>query len=273
MSDKLLKLPINTTEIPVARSKTSANILCKYMRRPEYLFDILKSSAIKPRYVEEIINYLDIPHFDSISIPMICFCDIPLTKVSNHISEYGEYGIAFDKEKCIARNVQPIMYINPDSLYFDDMREAINVLLNSSEMLGNECSVIANFLLTQLLYSKPIIGEMNTDKGRKKLLFKDECEWRFVPKLPEDMSVVLPAIYSTDEGRKVYSDALALPANRDTWFHFSLDDISYLIVPDEDEASQLIDYINKALSRKYDRKTRNKLISKIEVTSKNTLNY
>ncbi len=272
MANKLITLPDNSASVLVGHSVTSATILCKYMDKAEYLQEILKASAIKPRYVEEIIDYLSIPGFDSITLPMICFCDIPFSKVSKHTENYGEFGIAFYKEKCINKNVQPVTYVNPNSNYYSDLKDTIYTLLNSEEKLGDKWSILSDFVLTQIAYSKPIVGDMNFKDGRKTLLFKDECEWRYVPKLPEDMELVLNPISSSPEGRAIYNKALASKKCENTWFKFSPDDICYLIVPNESEASNLIDFINsKQIS--LNRKAKNVLLSKIEITSKIVQDY
>ena len=271
MGSKVITLPDNTASIIAGQSVTSANILCKYMDKPEYLHEILKASAIKPRYVEEIIDYLNITGVPAITIPMICFCDIPFSKVSKHTENYGQFGIALYKVKCFNKNVQPVTYINPNSNYFSDFRDTINtlmdLLINKGEKLEDKWSFLSDFMLTQLVYSKPIVGDMNTRSGKKKLLFKDECEWRYIPKLPKDMDLVLKPVDASPEGREIYNKALASKKCRKTWFRFTPDEICYLIVPNESEASNLIDFINSGKLR-MSRKDKNKLISKIEITSK-----
>ena len=93
-------------------SKTSANFLCNFMRQFDYLKLILRDMVIKPRYFEEKIDYLGIPEWTTITFPMTCFCDIPLTKVRSHMKEYRDYGIALNKKFCISNDVQPILYLN-----------------------------------------------------------------------------------------------------------------------------------------------------------------
>ena len=35
---------------------------------------------------------------NGVAIPMISFCDIPITRASVHMDKYGEYAIGFDKK-------------------------------------------------------------------------------------------------------------------------------------------------------------------------------
>lgn len=82
---------------------SSANILCNYMRKMDYLLLALKVLALKPRYFEERLDYLGISGLNSIAFPMLCFCDIPLSKVGNHMKNYGGYGLAIRKQVYIER--------------------------------------------------------------------------------------------------------------------------------------------------------------------------
>ena len=272
MDSKIIKLPDNTASVLAGHSVTSANILCKYMDKLEYLFRILEDLAIKPRYVEEIIDYLNIPGFSSITLPMICFCDIPFSKVSRHTQNYGQYGIAFYKEKCFYKNVQPITYINLNSNYYSDFSDTISSIIHAEEELDDKWRFMSDFILTQIAYSKPIVGEMHTKKGKETLLFKDECEWRYIPNLPSDMELVLNPINASPEGREIYNRALASEKCKSAWFCFNPDEICYLIVPNESAALNLINFINSR-KIKLDRRTKNALISKIEITSKIVHDY
>lgn len=91
----------------------SSNILCNYMREVDYLKLILDNQAIIPRYVIEPLDYLSIPKLERIAFPMTCFCDIPFSRAIHHMTNYGTYGIAFNKQTLIEKaHVQPIHYIN-----------------------------------------------------------------------------------------------------------------------------------------------------------------
>lgn len=107
----------------------SANTIFNFMKKSEYLKEILEKKAIIPRYCKENLEYLNI-HNGDIAFPeaMVlqkCFCDIPFHKLTEtfylnpvgeiysnlssdekkriknnytHTDFYGEYGIAFSKE-------------------------------------------------------------------------------------------------------------------------------------------------------------------------------
>ena len=92
----------------------SANSLFRFFTKSEYLFESIKKTALFPRYYPETVSYLDINMYH-IAYPMICFCDINLHKMDEHISLYGGYGLAFSKSWGIEKAIQPVHYVNPDS--------------------------------------------------------------------------------------------------------------------------------------------------------------
>lgn len=246
----------------------SANFLCNFMRKQEYLISDLKDMALKPRYFEERIEYLEIPGRPTITFPMTCFCDIPLSKASTHMEEYGQFGIALNKSYCMQKDVQPIMYINKNARILKDIAFAFQRLF-SSEELNSELAFLADALLSQLLYTKPIEGDMRrNDDTSKHLLFKDECEWRYIPEMPIDMPLILPLRHNTDKGRKAYSDALGKV--KKTWFRFDTDSVEYIIAPTEADALSIIEAIIKMRNKNNTEK--HKLISKIEIADKFGLN-
>ena len=157
----------------------SSNVLCNYMREPEYLIKILKNQAIIPRYVTEPLDYLKVDGLKRIAFPMTCFCDIPFSKVGNHMTSYGGYGIALDKNKVIRNNrIQPIHYMNPASPLVADFKEAFNANYNVGKKAHKEDEVLLNYLLSTLLYMKPISNLVEKNGKYKMYIFQDEFELR-----------------------------------------------------------------------------------------------
>ncbi len=253
---------------------SSANILCKYMSRATYLQEIIKHMAIIPRYVEEIVDYLGVDNFYSYAIPMICFCDIPLSKVQKHSDAYGKYGIALNKQSILKKvDIQPIMYVNSESAYHSDLSEAFQQLIPHRGHIPEDWAYLADFLVMQLTYVKPIRGKMPTRSGMKERLFQDECEWRYVPVLPDDMDSFILNPPHDEEKLKYYNKALRLTENRYTWLHFSIDDICYLIVPNEKAANNLTDFISKDMKGTLREDEIFKLVRKIEISDYFGKNY
>ena len=54
-----------------------------------------------------------------VAIPMISFCDIPITRTAEHIGKYGQYMIGLDKEFIIDTYneiINPVLYIHSNNL-------------------------------------------------------------------------------------------------------------------------------------------------------------
>ncbi|MBS5697337.1 MAG: hypothetical protein KHW82_14505 [Lachnospiraceae bacterium] len=57
---------------------------------------------------------------------MICFCDITVNRLEEHMNLYGKYGIAFSKSWGIEKGIQPLQYVNRNSILCQDFSEAFN---------------------------------------------------------------------------------------------------------------------------------------------------
>jgi hypothetical protein len=44
------------------------------------------------------------------AIPMVCFCDLPLSLIKKHVEEYGGYGIGLNKTWGVKNGVAPVIY-------------------------------------------------------------------------------------------------------------------------------------------------------------------
>lgn len=244
----------------------SSNVLCNYMKKQEYLNLVLKNQAIIPRYVIEPVGYLNLGTIKKICFPMTCFCDIPFSRVGTHMSRYGEYGIGLDKV-AVLRNyrIQPIHYMNESSPLTDDFKEAFLKFANSESAPAESTEVLLDYLVSTLMYMKPIWGqEKNKEGNLEKYVYQDECEWRFIPadNFPDELRpIVLRQRETTEKGRDAYSVALA--NHKECWLSFDWNEVHYLMVPDEKAARETITTIE---SLDMDESEKHWLISKIEIS-------
>lgn len=181
----------------------SSDYLFHFTSQLENIFSILENGIWVRRSVEDFSFLRDImPDIDfeavfgnslhsdadskdeedyNISIPMACFCDIPVHEASSHSKIYGEYALGFDKSWGVVRGINPISYLVPES----DLSTAIRSLNILSEKISSQSPnyrirnaffKIASFLkLYEGSYTK---GGYSNPNHR----FYDEREWRYVPK-------------------------------------------------------------------------------------------
>lgn len=232
--------------------KQSANTLFRFFTKPEYLFNSIEKKALIPRYYGENVDYLDIDHHQ-ILYPMICFCDITVHRLEEHMQTYGEYGIAFSKSWGISRGIQPLQYINPCSILKEDFSKAF-----ASAMETEYDSFTANFLLTNMLYMKPIEGIMPRNGKDVFKNFTDECEWRYVPNVA---SIDLPQVVVEDDAASIGKLNATIEENDSCWLKFDFSDIKHIIIPTEDDFEELCNVIDRIVGG--EEAIKRKLISKV----------
>lgn len=123
------------------------------------------------------------PHINShIAIPMICFCDIPLTRAKLHSDTYGKFIVGVDKDMAITvfgDNINPVMYRTSQTIglalhdlsvikaTIDNVDGCYNYKRSLNQLIGN---------------TKPYNGTVNG----KDYCFYNEREWRIL--IPFDYS-------------------------------------------------------------------------------------
>lgn len=233
----------------------SADTLFHFVDKLDYLLQALKNCAIVPRYCIEDIGYLEI-NMRKIAYPMLCFCDINLHKLQEHISFYGEYGIAFSKEWGIDKGIQPMQYINPNSILKDDFK----IAFQDSFQAKTEDSA-QNFLLSQMYFFKSIDGTMERNGKTVQKNFTDECEWRYIP------DVKLVKLKQAITEKELFClEALnkSLTVAENCWLNFNANDIKYIIINNEEEFDRVAEVIKeKSLSAS----DVDKLLSKVLIWS------
>ena len=181
-------------------------------------------------------------------IPMVCFCDIPLSKVSKHNEMYGNYAIGLSKEWAIKNKINPVIYTYTNSALTDNTFELFYKIFNKEDKDLLEC------FNSIFQYIKPYSGPFK--KGGKvfeNVKFYDEREWRYVPKLFEDISSWLR---KTDEKSLEESIINVNEVMLETFYEkaklkFDANDIKYLIVKNADDIHEIIKFFKNLKSNKY----------------------
>lgn len=132
-----------------------------------------------PRYCLEDVNWLVMDDVKFVAFPMVCFCDIPLSRVNEHVEFYGEFGIGLTKEWAINNGLTPIHYVSPNSKIPHVYKELVRYLDDGKGTTFTEEWKSLRYLLA---HTKPIHGAMILDTTTIDKSFHQESEWRFIAK-------------------------------------------------------------------------------------------
>lgn len=84
----------------------SSNSLIHFTKNKSTLCGILEND-FKIKYCLETINAKRHQYIGA--VPMVSFCDIPLSEVKDHIKKYGAYGIGLSKQWGIKNGLNPVL--------------------------------------------------------------------------------------------------------------------------------------------------------------------
>lgn len=227
----------------------SANTLFHFTSDKKNIENIL-TNKFSPRYCLEHLDFIsDDTSFD-IALPMVCFCDIPLSQIKNHISTYGEYAIGLSKDWGLRNGLSPVLYLHNNS----QTKKLIHRLYRNTARLDNiklafkiEISEFASLDLVELMdYCKIYKGKMwRKGKLEEDILFYNEREWRYVPNLHELEDQKLKLLLNKDdfdneEKRFKFNNML-----KSFSVDFDAADIKYIIISKERERKEMIEIISQ----------------------------
>lgn len=231
------------------KNMQSANSLFKFMNELKYLKDILNNKALIPRYCDEDITYLNWT-YKFLSFPMVCFCDIRLSKVIDHIAFYGQYGIGLSKKWGKEKGIQALQYINSNS----ELTIKLNSIFSYAIEDDGDNNSYQSFLLYTLLFQKPLEGTMTyrNEMGEATIVnkvFQDEQEWRYINtsfrNIVGDQGLIIRENNITSKKHSIKKDAYnnEIIQHEECWLKFEYKDINYLLVNTQIEKDELMKFI------------------------------
>ena len=231
-------------------------------------------------------------------IPMISFCDIRLETISR-FSKYGKYGIGLKKDWGIRNKLNPVFYLEKESLLAESMiksivgsflsvladQDKINQLKDRIEKTNKpgqrtksqQISILSNIqkqlnilkiksapfehLIYSIYYTKHYQADLEREDGlTKDYRFYDEREWRYMPKFD-------CAVCQLRRTEKEYLEWRGIsekkPLLREVALSFDYSDIEHIIVEKEVEIEKMIDIIKKISNDKCSQMIKERLLTKI----------
>ncbi len=209
------------------------------------------------KYCKETIYFRE--HSSTIHVPMVSFCDIPLSQIKDHISSYGCYGIGLTREWAIRNHLNPVIYIQKNSSLAHSFEQAISHYENIDPDSPDAINALKR-LIDIFRYTKNYEGTLSrSGQPPKKYRFSDEREWRFVP----DIDQASEMYYSDTDFTIDNTKEIANKSISNVRLAFEPNDIKYIIINDESEITHFINHLRTAKGAKYSMQDMEKLTSRI----------
>lgn len=222
----------------------STNSVIHYTSSIQNIFGIL-AEGFRIKYCLETLVTNDEGKLNS-AFTMVCFCDIPLSEIRNHVDSYGYYGIGLTKEWAKKKKLNPVLYIDSNSTIGPNLIRQLRRIANSRDDSDDSRDLIDEFAEI-MCYTKNYEGEIT--KGvdlLKNYRFYDEREWRYIPSMQE----IEPAWQLAVGKRYLANKAEFNDKVSHVRLTFEPKDIAYILIKSEEEITQCCDEIRKIFSNK-----------------------
>jgi hypothetical protein len=243
----------------------STNSIIHYTNSLDNLIGILQE-GFRIKYCSERLN-LGKSRYSSAAHPMISFCDIPLSASIQHFEAYGKYGIGLSKKWAFEIGINPVLYIDENSLFAENLYELIKERRNEKTNLTLKQK---KEILHIKSYAKNYSGSFTRkNKIYKNYKFYDEREWRIVP----DNNILGAALFSISS--KAYKSNKEKYNSRisNIRLEFDAKDISYIIVERTDEIPDIIKIVRDCFGKRCTSEQLDILFSKICSTEQIIADY
>lgn len=219
-----------------------------------------------------------------LGLPMICFCDIPLSRVKEHVQKYGYYAIGLNKSWGMKNKLTPVIYTHQNSpatellneiysnidffIKIHDKYKPVNKNTKDKSLFENIIENYKKINADENYQHKKEINELVEDLKKKistffryvkpysgkcfregeylpnDVEFYNEKEWRFVP----DNDLLMTAGLKDTYDRKYLTEQKYKRAIRlkcnKIRLKFSPKDVRFIIVNKESEIPSLIEFID-----------------------------
>lgn len=182
------------------------------------------------------------------AIPMVSFCDIPLSNAKYYLNNYGYYAIGMKLEWAIRNKLNPVLYVEKNSYLNSKINGALgaSVEINNLNIMPKELiehyDKISDHIVEAIRFEKPFSGELirNGELIEENYKFYNEREWRYIP---DKTNEYFPLGLSREEYQKFKVDNPTKPHFKEHPLIFGANDIKYILIKDESEISNLIDFL------------------------------
>lgn len=251
------------------RKNNHTSTLFHYTRRKSFLLSIIKNGFKYSYCKEEFIDDV------CLGIPMISFCDIPISDSTEHVSKFGSYAIGISKDALIKVGVAPINYFISENsansaFYLKEIakkesktrkilkkkgnvisyQKGGSVSIIESPTIENVNDILDDFYADRNYYKASIssIGLTKKysfkNKNGKLQINYDENEWRIV--LPEEkVKEGGCRWFWNEEEYDIWRNRVKDKFVPNWVLEFGVEDINFIIVPKQKDIPDIVCKLSK----------------------------
>ena len=156
--------------------KPRSHTLFHFTKSIDALKSILKN-GFWPQYSLEDFSWYN-TKMGFMGYPMVCFCDIPLTRIGEHVGFYGEYGLGLTKHWGVSNGLNPLIYLSQSTPISKALYRLVDTHSRLRKLYYEESNKDINSIIS---YIKPIEGNILIGTIPTSKEFYQENEWRYVP--------------------------------------------------------------------------------------------
>lgn len=220
--------------------RPKSNTLFHFTKNRETLKLILKD-GFWPRYCLEDVSWLAYDTYDYVGYPMVCFCDIPLSRISEHVGFYGEFGVGLTREWAELNGLNPVLYVAGENAVSSTFKELGGHAMKTPTDADKEAARTSIRYL--LAHTKPVSGSMVVDGKPVSKLFYQESEWRYVPKHPETRDHLSRSEFEHPDQISYANDL----TKEHCMIKFGPRDIRYIFVKTDADIPDIVNFIQAEL--------------------------
>lgn len=219
-----------------------SHTLFHFTKNMDFLKDILKN-GFWPRYcLEDASWYTSVTDDYYIAYPIVCFCDIPLSRVDEHVNFYGNYGIGVTRNWAESNGLSPVLYIRENTAQHLSFQQLCTK--NLSNMYYDGASIDINTLIAN---TKPTKGIVRFGEDVMEKEFYQENEWRFsITGDPQKINVRTWLYLDEFRNEKKLNEFNALTKELHS-LKIAPSDIKYLFVKSDSDIPLLVNFIQTEL--------------------------
>ncbi len=241
----------------------SSNSIIHFTKSIDTLKGILEEN-FKLSFCEEAVKLHE--RTVGIMVPMICFCDIPLSEVKIHTSKYGRYGIGLTKTWAQKMGLNPVLYVEQNSNLSRSLNSSYANFISKNKINFSTWAENEKNIFDIFRYMKNYQGDLYREGNIKNdYRFSDEREWRYVPDITSGSPMAVPLKYYKNKLNAEYIKEIQQQIE-EIRLEFTPNDIKYIIIENDDEIAPIIKILKEAKGKNYSYNDVERLTTRILTT-------